>query len=100
MAGTRTLDGLLFGSFIFSILIKDGSLFNSEYEKYLWSFPGGSDSKQSACNARDLGSIPELVRSPEGGNGYSLQYSCLENLMNRGAWQATVHGIAELDMTE
>ena len=65
MAGTRTLDGLLSGSFIFSILTKDGSLFNSEYEKYLWSFPGGSDSKQSACNARDLGLIPELVRSPE-----------------------------------
>ena len=81
-------------SFIFSILPKDSSLFNLEYEKYLWSFPGGSDGKPSAYNAGDVGSIPEVVRSPEGGNGYSLQYSCLENLMDREAWQAIVHGIA------
>ena len=47
-------------------------------------FPGGSDSKESACNARDLGSVPGLRRSPGEGNGYSLQYSCLENSMDRG----------------
>jgi len=56
-------------------------------------FPGGSDNKESACNAGDLGSIPGLGRSPGEGNGYPLQYSYLENSMNRGAWQATVHGV-------
>ena len=61
-----------------------------------YSFPGGSDSKDSACNAGELGSIPESGRFPGGGNGYSLQYSCLENPMDRGAWQVTVHGIARV----
>ena len=56
-------------------------------------FPGGSDGKESSCNAGDLSSIPGLGRSPREGNGYSLQYSCLENLMDRGAWQAIVHGV-------
>ena len=65
-------------------------------------FPSGSDGKESACNAGDLGSIPELGRSPGEGNGNPLQYSCLENAMDRGAWQTTVHrvGRKELDMTE
>ena len=54
-------------------------------------FPGGSDGKESACNAEDLGLIPGLGRSPGEGNGNPLQYSCLENSMDRGAWQATVH---------
>ena len=58
-------------------------------------FPGGSDSKASACNAGDPSSIPGLGRSPGEGNGNPLQYSCLENPMDRGAWQATVHGVAE-----
>ena len=49
-------------------------------------FPGGSDGKASACNAGDLGSIPGLGRSPGLGNGNSLQYSCLENPMDGGAW--------------
>jgi len=53
------------------------------------------DSKESACNARDLDSIPGLESSPREGNGYPLQYSCLENSMDRGAWQATVHGVAK-----
>ena len=48
-------------------------------------FPGGSEGKASACNAGDLGLIPESGRSPGGKNGYSLQYSCLENSMDRGA---------------
>ena len=56
----------------------------------VWSFPGGSDGKASACNSGDPGSIPELGRSPGEENGNPLQYSCLENLMDRGAWQATV----------
>ena len=61
-------------------------------------FPGGSGSKASACNAGDLGSIPELGRSPGEGNGYPPQYSCLENPMDRGNWQAVVHGVTESDM--
>ena len=58
-------------------------------------FAGGSDGKESACSAGDLGSIPGSGRSPGGGNSYPLQYSCLENSMDRGAWQATVHGVAK-----
>ena len=49
---------------------------------------------------KDMGLIPGLGRSPEGGHGYPLQYSCLENSMDIGAWQATVHSVAESDMTE
>ena len=64
-------------------------------EVYFQSFPGGSDVKASACNAGDLGSIPGLGRSPGEGNGNPLQYSCLENPMDRGAWWATVHGVAK-----
>ena len=61
----------------------------------VWGFPGGSDGKETTCNVGDLCSIPGVGRSPGGGHGYPLQYSCLENPMNRGAWQATVHGVAE-----
>ena len=56
-------------------------------------FPGGSDGKESTCNVGDLGSIPDLGRSPGQGNGNPLQYFCLENSMDRGAWLATVHGV-------
>ena len=59
------------------------------------SFPGGSDSKESACNAGKLGLIPGLDRSPGEGNGYALQYTGLENSMDRRAWQAIVHGVAK-----
>ena len=58
-------------------------------------FPGGSDSKASACNAGGPGSIPGSGRSPEEGNGKPLQHSCLENPMDEGAWWATVHGVAK-----
>ena len=58
-------------------------------------FPGGSDGKDSPCNAGDPGSIPGSGRFPEEGNGNPLQYSCLENSMDRGAWQAIVHGLAK-----
>ena len=54
------------------------------------SFPSGSDGKESACNAGDLGSIPGLGRSPGDRNGNPFQYSCLENSIVRGAWQARV----------
>ena len=57
--------------------------------------PSGSDSKGSACNAGDFCSVPELGRSPGEGNGKPLQYSCLENPMNGGSWQATVPGAAK-----
>ena len=59
------------------------------------SFPGSSDGKESACNAEDPGLIPGSGRSPGERNDIPLQYSCLENPMNRGAWQAKVHGVAE-----
>ena len=58
-------------------------------------FPGGSDGKASACNAGDPGSFPGSGRSPGEGNGNPLQHSCLENPMKRGAWYATVHGVAK-----
>ena len=58
-------------------------------------FPGGSDGKASVYNAGDLGSIPGLGRSPGEGNGNPLQYYCLENPMDRGAWKATVHGVTK-----
>ena len=56
-------------------------------------FPGGSDSKESTCNAGDMALIPRLGRSPGEGNGNSLWYSSLGNPMDRGAWWASVHGI-------
>ena len=56
-------------------------------------FPGGSDGKEFVCNAGDPGLIPELGSSLGEGNDYSLQYSCLENSMDRGAWQAIIHGV-------
>ena len=58
-------------------------------------FPGGSDSKEAACNVGDTGSIPGLGRSPGEGHGYPLQYSCLENSMDRGAFQAVAHGVTK-----
>ena len=60
----------------------------------------GSDSKKSACNAGDLGSIPGSGRSLGEGHGDPLQYSFLKNSTDKGAWRATVHGTAESDMTE
>ena len=57
--------------------------------------PGGSDGKESVYNAGDLRSIPGSGRTPGEGNGNPLQYSCLENPMDRGAWQAIVHGVAK-----
>ena len=67
---------------------------------YYVGFLGGSDGKESACNMRDPVSIPGLERFPGKRNGNPLQYSCLENSMDSEAWQATVHGVAESDMTK
>ena len=61
------------------------------------NFPGGSDGKESAYNAGNTGSITGLGRSPGEGNGNLLQYRCLENSMDRGAWQAAVHGLTKMD---
>ena len=58
-------------------------------------FPGGSEGKESTCHPEALGSIPGLGRSPGGGHGYPLQYSCREKPMDRGAWWSTVHGAAK-----
>ena len=65
------------------------------YCKRIRDFPGGSDGKASAYNARDLGSIPGSGRSSGEGNHNPLQYSCLENPMDGGAWWAIVHGVAK-----
>ena len=71
-----------------------------ELHPLLETFPDVSEDKESACNAGDPDLIPELGRSPGEGNGYPLQYSFLENSMDRGALWPTVHGIAESDTTE
>ena len=68
---------------------------NMKEHKYVWSLPGGSDSAESACSVRDPGSIPGLVRPPEEGTGNPLQYSCLENSIDRGSWRTTVYGVTE-----
>ena len=62
---------------------------------YLLPGAGGSDSKESTCNAGDMGSIPGLGRSPGAENGNPHQYPCLENPMDRGAWWATVYGVTK-----
>ena len=60
-----------------------------------WGFHGGSDSKESPCNAGDLGLTPGSEIPPEEGNGYPLQYSCLENPVDKGAWWAAVCWVAQ-----
>ena len=77
-----------------------GSSFQLQHAGSL-GFPGGTVVENPPVSAGDLGLIPELGRSPGEGNGNPLQYSYLENFMDRGAWRATVHGIAkESDMTQ
>ena len=80
-------------SFLFILLFLDHAF-------AVVGFPGGSDGKESACIAGDLCLTPGLGRSPGEGNGNPLQYSCLENSKDRGAWWVTVHGFTESDMTE
>ena len=75
-------------------------LFNGWVIFHYRGFPGSSVSEESTCNAEAPGSIPGSGRSPGEGNGKPLQYPCLENPMDRGAWWAAVHGFKELDMTE
>ena len=71
------------------------NVFYFEKNRQVYDFPGGSDSKASACNTGDPGSIPGLGWSPGEGNGNPLQYSCLENPMDGGAWWAVVHGVTK-----
>ena len=63
--------------------------------QWLAGFPSSSDNKESACNVEDLGVIPGSERFPGGGHDNPLQYSCLENPMDRGVWQATVHKVTK-----
>ena len=63
--------------------------------KFIWGFPGGLDDKESACNAGDQGLIPGSGRSPREGNGNPVQYSGLENSMDRGDWWATIYGVTK-----
>ena len=63
--------------------------------QFILIFPGGSDNKESACHAGDLGSIPGLGRFPGERKGTSFHYSCLANSMDRGGWWATVQGVAK-----
>ena len=102
---------LIFSSVVFKVSLKQNEFIMFSLDDFslrsgvskVWSkgqiqpkdFPGGSDGKASVYNAGDPGSIPGLGRSPGEGNGNPLQYYCLENPMDRGAWQATVHGIAK-----
>ena len=66
-----------------------------EWSLEMLGFHGGSDGKESACSTGDLGSIPGCGRSPGEGYGNPVQYSCLENSMDGGAWRATVHGVTK-----
>ena len=68
--------------------------------KVMTGFAGGSDGKESACNAGDAGSLTGLGRSHGEGDDNPLQYSCLGSPKDRGAWWATVHGVTESDMIE
>ena len=69
--------------------------------RYILGFPGGSDVKESLCNAENLGSIPGSGRFPGGGNDYPLQCSCLENPTDKEAWRAIGHGVTkDSDTTE
>ena len=80
----------------FSSLNKDSVETGRKMSRVYFGIPGGSDGKESTCNAGDLGSIPGLGRSPGGGHGNPLQYSCMENPHGqRGSWWAAVHGVSK-----
>ena len=84
---------------IFNIILFNGIVTTPSKEGlccgFQLGFPGGSDGRASARSVGDPGLIPGLGRSPGEGNGNPLKYSCLENPMDRGAWQATIHGVAK-----
>ena len=92
MAKLKTVADFIF---LGSKITADGDCSHEIKRHLLLRLSGGSDGKASAYNVGDLGSIPGLGRSPGEGNGNPLQYSCLENPMDGGAWKATVHGVAK-----
>ena len=85
---------------IWTFVGKVMSLLFNTLSSLVMGFPGGLDSKESDCSAGDLGSIPTSGRTLREGNDNPLKYSFLENTMDRGAWGATVHMVAESEMTE
>ena len=94
------LRGITMNDFLWyslEVQLKSKSWFNGPTRNY-WTC--SSDSKESAWNTGDPGSIPGLERSSGEGNGNPLQYSCLENPMNRGPWQSTVYGVTKSNTTE
>ena len=97
--GKRSLPGLYIATFPLVLawlsLRERVSSLVSLFIRALIGFPSGSDGKESACNAGDLDSISGSERSPGEGNGYPLQYSCMEKSMNRGAWWAIAHGVSK-----
>ena len=93
---------MFWGVFMVSLgtIMASGGVLSNLLMCYNGSFPGGSGSKASACSAGDLGSISGSGRSPGEVNGNPLQYPCLENPVDGGAWQATVHGVVKSWTTE
>ena len=85
-------------TFLKSLLISGVRMWTVQDQQlsFCTGFPSGSDDKESACNGGDLSVIPGLGRSPGEGNGNLLQYSCLENSMDRGGWWATVHEVTRV----
>ena len=77
------------------VKMKEEAVIFSLFGYIILGFTGGSAGKESVCNARDLGLIPGLGRSPGEGKGNPIQYSCLENPMDRGTWRVTVHRAAK-----
>ena len=88
------MDDLLF-AWKFYVQEVNSSFQETISRKHLLTTYDSSDNKESACNAEDLGSIPGSAQPCGQGNSYPLQYSCLENLMDRGAWWATVRGVTK-----
>ena len=87
--------------YICKAIFKERPKLNSQIAcSYGLGFPGDSDGRESICSSGDPCLIPRSGRSSGEGNGNPLQYSCLENPKDRGAWRATVHGVAESDMSE
>jgi len=91
-------EAILFKFYTYLFHISNGfwrKHFRATFIDFFFGFPGGSDSKESACSVGDPDSVPGLGRSSGEGNGNPLQYSCLEKSVDKGAWQATVHGVSK-----